>query len=142
MRITNTLRLRQNGCHFEDDIFKCMSLNKNCWILNKDSLNYFSKDPIDNMTSLAQIMVWRRTSDKPLSKAMLVCYTDTYMYHSTSSYTDKHLVHVIHNLKQENWIYLTLPYHQPWPEQKTLLSTYKETGLHCKIFNVDKGFRA
>ena len=28
----NTLRLRQNGCHFADDIFKCIFLNKNVWI--------------------------------------------------------------------------------------------------------------
>ena len=25
----NTLRLRQNGCHFSDDIFKCIFLNEN-----------------------------------------------------------------------------------------------------------------
>ena len=29
---TNTLRPRQNGWHFADDTFKCVSLNENIWI--------------------------------------------------------------------------------------------------------------
>ena len=29
----NTLRPRQNGCHFPDNIFKCIFLNENVWIL-------------------------------------------------------------------------------------------------------------
>ena len=29
----NTLRPRQDGRHFPDDIFKCMFLNENVWIL-------------------------------------------------------------------------------------------------------------
>ena len=29
--MVNTLRPRQNGCHFPDKIFKCIFLNKMCW---------------------------------------------------------------------------------------------------------------
>ena len=45
----NTLRLRQNGRHFLDDIFKCISLNENFWILNKISLKYVPMALTDNM---------------------------------------------------------------------------------------------
>ena len=36
----NIMRPWQNGCHFADNILKCISLNENFWILNKISLNY------------------------------------------------------------------------------------------------------
>ena len=34
-RVKSTLRLRQNGHHFTDAIFKCIFLNENVWILIK-----------------------------------------------------------------------------------------------------------
>ena len=37
----NTLRLRQNGRHFPDDIFKCIFFNENVWIFIKISLRLF-----------------------------------------------------------------------------------------------------
>ena len=37
----NTLRVRQNGCHFTDDIFKCIFLNENVWIPIKFHWNLF-----------------------------------------------------------------------------------------------------
>ena len=79
----NTLRPRQNVRHFSDDI-KCISLNENFLILNKISMKYVHKGLIDNIATLVQIIVWRRTGDKPLSEAMLVCCADAYMRHSTS----------------------------------------------------------
>ena len=39
--IINTLSLRQNGCHFSGDIFKCIFLNENIWISIKISLSLF-----------------------------------------------------------------------------------------------------
>ena len=36
----NTLRPRQNGRHFPDDIFKCIFVNKNTWIFIKISLKF------------------------------------------------------------------------------------------------------
>ena len=67
----NTLRPRQNGRHFPDDIFKCIFLNENEWILIKISLKFVPKDQINNIPSLVSIMAWRRPGDKPLSEAMM-----------------------------------------------------------------------
>ena len=44
----NTLKLRQNGCHFPDDIFKCIFLNENMWISIKIPLKFVPKGSIDN----------------------------------------------------------------------------------------------
>ena len=68
----NTLRLRQNGCHFADNIFKCIFLNENVWISIKMSLKFVPKGLINNIPALVQIMAWRRPGDKPLSEAMMV----------------------------------------------------------------------
>ena len=68
----NTLRPRQNGHHFADDIFNCIFLNENVWILIKISLKFVPKNPINNIPALVQIMAWRRPGDKPLSEPMMV----------------------------------------------------------------------
>ena len=70
--IINTLRPRQNGHHFPDDIFQCIFLNENVWIAIKISLNFVRKGPINNISALVQIMAWRRPGDKPLSEPMMV----------------------------------------------------------------------
>ena len=70
--LVNTLRPRQHGCHFTDDIFKCIFLNENVWILIKISLKFVPKGRINNIPALVQIMAWRRPGDKPLSKPMMV----------------------------------------------------------------------
>ena len=67
----NILRLRQNGCHFADDIFKYIFLNENVWILIKISLKFVPKCPINNIPALVQKMAWRRPGDKPLSEPMM-----------------------------------------------------------------------
>ena len=69
----NTLRLRQNGRHFPDDIFKWISMNENFWISNKISLKYVPLGLIDNIATLIQTMAWRRSGDKSLSEPMLTC---------------------------------------------------------------------
>ena len=68
----NTLRPRQNGCHFTDDSFKCIFLNENVWISNKNSLKFIPKGPIDNIPALVQIIAWCRPGNKPLSEPMVV----------------------------------------------------------------------
>ena len=68
----NTLRPRQNWRHFADDIFKCIFLNENVWIPIKISLKFVTRDPINNIPSLVQMMAWRRPGDKPLSESMMV----------------------------------------------------------------------
>ena len=67
----NTLRPRQNGRHFADDIVKCIFLNENVWIPIKISLKFVPKGPINNIPALVQIMAWRRPGDKPLSESMM-----------------------------------------------------------------------
>ena len=68
----NTLRPKQNGRHFTDDIFKCIFLNENDWISLKISLKFVPKGPINNIPALVQIMAWRRPGGKPLSEPMIV----------------------------------------------------------------------
>ena len=69
---SNTLRPRQNGRHFADDIFKCIFGNENVWIPIKISLKFASMSPINNFPSLVQIMAWHREGNKPLSEPMMV----------------------------------------------------------------------
>ena len=68
----NTMRPRQNGRHFADDIFKCIFLNENVWISIKISLKFVPKGPIKYIPALVQIMAWRLPGDKPLSEPMMV----------------------------------------------------------------------
>ena len=68
----HTLSSRQNGCRFADDSFKCIFLNENVWIAIKISLNFIPKGPINSISALVQIMVWRRPGDKPLSEPMMI----------------------------------------------------------------------
>ena len=44
----NTLRPRQNGRHFADDLFKCIFLNENVWIPIEISLKFVPKGSIKN----------------------------------------------------------------------------------------------
>ena len=68
----NTLRQRQNGRHFADDILKCIFLNENIWISIKISLKFVPKGPINNIPPLVRIMAWHRSGDKPLSEPIVV----------------------------------------------------------------------
>ena len=68
----NTLRPKQNGRHFADEILKCIFLNENVWILKKISLKFVPKGQINNNPALVQVIAWRRSGDKPLSEPMMV----------------------------------------------------------------------
>ena len=68
----NTLRPRQYGRNFADDIFKWIFLNENVWIPIKISLKFVPQGPINNIQALVEIMAWRRPGDKPLSGPMVV----------------------------------------------------------------------
>ena len=70
--LINTLRSRQNSCHFADDMFKFIFFNKNVWIATNISLKFVPKILINDVPALVQIMAWRRPGDKPLSEPMLV----------------------------------------------------------------------
>ena len=48
----NTLKPRQNGRHFAEDIVNSIFLNENVWIPIKISLKFAPKGPIDTIPSL------------------------------------------------------------------------------------------
>ena len=52
--LTNTLRPRQDGRHFPDDIL--IFLNENVWSFIKFSLKFAPEGPINNLPTLVQIM--------------------------------------------------------------------------------------
>ena len=68
----NTLRPRQNGWDFADDIFKRIFFNGNVWVSIKMSHKFVPKGPINNIPALVQIMAWCRPGDKPLSEPRMV----------------------------------------------------------------------
>ena len=68
----NTMRLRQNGRHFLDDIFKCIFLNANVWISVKISLKFVLRGQINNIPALVQMIAWRRPGDKTLCEVIMV----------------------------------------------------------------------
>ena len=70
--LVNTLRPRQNGRHFTDDIFKCIFFNENVSIAIKISLKFVPKGQINIIPALVQTMAWRPLGDKPLSEPMMV----------------------------------------------------------------------
>ena len=71
-KIKITVRPRQNGRRFPDDILKCILLNQNVWIPIKISLRFVRWCPINNIPSLVQILIWRRPGAKPLAEPMMV----------------------------------------------------------------------
>ena len=68
----NTLRPRQYGRRFPDDIFKSIFYNENVQSLITISWTFVPKSPINYIPALVQIMVWRRPGDKPLSEPIMV----------------------------------------------------------------------
>ena len=68
----NSLRPRQNGRHFADDVFKLIFLNENVWISINISLKFISQGPINNIPALVQIMALHRPGDRLLSEPMIV----------------------------------------------------------------------
>ena len=72
VRRINTLRPRQNGRHFPDDIFKWIFLNEDVRISINISLKFVPRGPINNIPTLVQVMAWRQPGNKPLSEPMMV----------------------------------------------------------------------
>ena len=71
----------QYSYHFSDDIFKSIFMNEKFCISIQISPKFVPKNPIDNKSALDQVMVWRRTGDKPLPDPMLTQFTEAYMRH-------------------------------------------------------------
>ena len=64
-----------------DNIFKWIFLNEKDKIPIQISPKLVPRGPIDNKPALVQVMVWRRTGDKPLPEPMMAQFTDAYMRH-------------------------------------------------------------
>ena len=62
-----------------DYISKCISLNENGRIPIHISLNFIPKSPVDNKSTLVQVIAWRRTGDKPLPEPIMTKSIDAYM---------------------------------------------------------------
>ena len=114
-RFINTLRPRQNGRNFADDIFNCIFLNANVWIPIRISLKFVPKGLINNIPALVQIMAWRRSGDKPLSESMMVslpthiCVTRPQWVNSLYAGLTYFLGYDILNLNQEGLMYTVHP---------------------------------
>ena len=79
--LLNTLRLRQNGRHFADNLLRCIFLGRNIWIWIKISLKFVPKGPINDFPALVQTLAWHQIGNKPLSEPMLIWFTDAYVRH-------------------------------------------------------------
>ena len=96
----NTLRPRQNGRHFADDIFKCIFLNETVWIPIKISMKFVPMGPINNIPALVQIMAWRRPGDKPLSEPMRVSLT-THICVTRPQWVKGYIMHIRTHMKSK-----------------------------------------
>ena len=57
--------------HWGRDKMAAIFLNENVWISIKISRKFVSNGPINNIPALVQIMAWRWSGNKPLSKPMM-----------------------------------------------------------------------
>ena len=64
----NTLRPRQNGRRFPDDIFKCIFFNENYEFRLKFHCSLF----LGAQLTMVQVIAWYRPRDKPLSEPMII----------------------------------------------------------------------
>ena len=110
----NTLRPRQRGRHFANDIFKCISLNENVWLSIKILMKFVPEVRITKISVLVQIMAWRQRGDKPLSGPMMVSL----------------LTHICVTLPQ--WIK-----HLRWPTNRGFLLRIQTCSLY---FSIPRGF--
>ena len=98
----NTLRPRQDGLHFPDDIFKWIFFNEIVWISTKISLKFVPRGPINNITALVQIMTWRGSGEKPWPEPMMVSLL-THICVTRSQWVNTHI-----------WYFVLLTL---WPKQ-------------------------
>ena len=128
----NTLRPRQNGRHFADDIVKCIFLNENVWTSIEISLKFVPKGPINNIPALVQIMAWHRPGDKPLSEPMMV-RLPKHIYVTWPQWVKaKHRV-LNHLLEAGGWLSIKIPSYQyrksHCGDKKILRPSYLHSGI-------------
>ena len=145
-----TLRPRQDGCHFADDISTSILLNENGCILITFSLKYVRKGPIENNPALVQIMAWRRSDDKPLSEPMMVSLF-TYICVTRPQWVNARKAHVAyalelrlshaHSMRLTIGVYYIKEYNTKGRHPGThgvcgLFCTNPSTWSHCNMWTV------
>ena len=66
-----TLKPRQNGCHFTEDILMFIFVNHRLFHFDWNITETCLKGPIDNKLTLVQTLDWCRSGSKQLSEPML-----------------------------------------------------------------------
>ena len=79
--LVNSSPLDKMAAILAGDIFKCTFLNEKNKFPIQISLKLVPRGTIDNKPTLVQVMVWRRTGDKPLPEPLMAQFTDAYMRH-------------------------------------------------------------
>ena len=74
----NTLRLRQNGTHFTDNILKYIFVNENFWFSYKIALKWVPCDLSDDQSALVEVMIWHWIGDKLSPQPMMIPFTNAY----------------------------------------------------------------
>ena len=128
----NSLRPRQDGRHFPDDIFECIFLYENVCLSIIISLKFVLQGPINNIPALVQIMAWRRPGDKPLSEPMMVSLL-THMCVTRSQWVNNHwcicsLAHIC-----VTTVVISIPLAPP--HHCTLFWKFAESKLKCFLFS-------
>ena len=88
----NTLRPRQNGRHFSDDIFKCIFLNENVWLLVKVWMKFVPKGPTNTIAALVHIMAWRRPGNNHCLNQWCLVYWRIYPSLGLTEFTHTGLI--------------------------------------------------
>ena len=91
----NSLRPRENGRHFADDVFKRIFLNENVLISIEISLKFVPKGQMNNIPALAHITAWRRPGDKPLSEPRKVSLP-THICVTRPQWVNTRMIAVVH----------------------------------------------
>ena len=102
----NTLRPRQNGRHFADDMFKRIFVNEIFEFPIKISLNFVPKGSINNIPALVKIMAWRRPGAKPYLNQWWLIYRRIY-----ASLRLNELTHAEQNFSEKTWNYNRISHH-------------------------------
>ena len=67
----NTLRSRQNGIHFPDDIFKCIFMNNKFCILIPLLMRFAPKGQVINKSALVPVIAWHQPTKNSLITAVI-----------------------------------------------------------------------
>ena len=142
----STLRPRQDGHNFTDDIFKCIFLNENVSISLKLSLNFYRNN---TFPALIQIMAWRRPGDKPLSEPMIVSW-QTHVCVTRPHWVNRWLQRNFQsgNNQVRIWCYIGIIKNNIWcckswwrnqlSLPKDLFASGQKLGLHWSLFFLSK----